>query len=292
MQSIAKHIGTVLRSNFIPFLANRLVKKGVLKDGEETVNYMRHLVNEWIDAGEPTDPRDRVSPSPSVDTTEDVTDCAVGNLECKSESVPDDNDIDYGNLKVNELKVLCRRYGLPVTGTKIELVDRCKRAVVERRETPNADRSKRVDPPTGNRDIRTAFEKLSTSSEEKKKRKVVDEGEDEPKQKISVQKKTATKTLDKSDDRVVEQIRAVVRHHSSGDPKRTDSIRLKRCPFGTEYYDPATRLVFNADNEVVGSLETDGTIEPLTKTTLKLCKEMNLEYVVPFDFFDSDDDDE
>jgi len=134
---------------------------------------------------------------------------------------------------------------------------------------------------------------LATKIEEKKKSpEFISESEDESPKKVVKMKKTTKKTANDEDAKEKKPAKKRATKPKNV-PVVIEKIAQEEVMTETDehgnLFDPATGLVFNADDEVEGRKDENGKVRPLTEEDIELCKSKSLNYVCPYDL---DEDEE
>jgi hypothetical protein len=230
MESIVQHIELVVRDMFVPYLLVKLGENGTKVDLEMA----QKCVAEWI------------SESYTVQPLVPATKQAAAAVEKISHS-------DKRTTAV--LKALLKERGLPISGTKVQLIDRLN----GEDEVKRAPSEKKVKAPPKSKAL------ISTSEDEEEKK---------PTRKLA---KPAKKAATKSKPAVVQKI-----------VELTDDIEIVVDEFG-HLVNEATGLVFNEHNDAIAYKDENGDVLPLNSSKIEMCKKLQLNFVVP-DNIASDDE--
>lgn len=241
-------IAASIRSSLVPFLAEKLAE---FVDTETIQSY----VDEWLNDGKPGKPIKKRAAQKAKKEEEivqvDHQDDSLVKIHSREE---------YEKMKVTELKAICKERGLSCVGTKAALIDKILG------ETKSEKKPKKSSPD-------------HSDTEKKPKRKPKDDADDiynqptdDDEDEQPPKRKLKSKKRDTQLPKVIEKVKQVM-------------IDIVTDQFGNDIHEE-TGLVFNKDNEVVGRVDEEGSVIPLTKADIDLCRRCNFSCVRDSDFED------
>lgn len=250
-------IAATIRSSLVPFLAEKL---GEYIDVETIQSY----VDEWLNNGKPgktTKKRTSQKAKKEVEVVQPVE---------RDDEHDDERDdelrsrAEYEKMKVTDLKVICKERGLSCVGTKATLIDKILgETKSEKKTSPKKTSPKKTSP-------KHSDTEKKPRRKPKKDDEIISDDEDEqpPKRKLT------KKRVDTNQPKVIEKIQQI-------------TIDIVTDKFGNDIHEE-TGLVFNRDNEVVGHVNDEGDVMPLTKSDIDLCRRYNFSCIRDSDFNDEE----
>ena len=170
---------------------------------------------------------------------------------------------NYGTMNVSALKAMCKLKGLSVGGNKQALME--KLCSYDTQHNQGGDTS----PP---QEVGRRRRRCQTEDDDATEIKTIASPPPPPQLKKTKAKKTTRKGIGGGAKQKGRKIVEIAR----------DEIKLTENEYGQKVHDE-TRLVFN-DDIVIGFLDEEDHLRPLTTEKMDMCKEYKFKYEIPDDF--------